>query len=186
MRRPIQTIALACSVAVLAAAGAIVPPAIAAAGNAVINDCESNGQLTHPYTHQELVHALAVMPATVKQYTNCYDVIQQALVKGQDRTGTAGSSSSSSFLPTPVIVILVLLILAAITFAAIAIRRRAASRADDQPGADAPPGEDDQPAADAPPGEDDQPAADAPPPGDDQPGADAPPPGDDQPGPGRG
>ena len=112
MRRPIQTIAVACAFTVLALAlalalaGAGAPVAMAAAGNAVINNCESNGQLTHQYTHQELAHALAVMPASVKQYTNCYDVIQQALVKGQGRTGTAGSSSSSSFLPTSVIVIL--------------------------------------------------------------------------------
>ncbi len=98
---------------------------MAAAGNPIINDCESNGQLTHQYTPAQLHHALAIMPASVKQYTNCYDVIQLAIVKSKStRQGNPSTSSSGSFLPTPVIVILVLLILAAVTFGAIAIRRR--------------------------------------------------------------
>jgi hypothetical protein len=120
-----RLIAVVCAAAALAGASAGAPVALAAVGNAVINDCESNGQLTHPYTLQELQHALAVMPASIKQYTNCYDVIQEAILKSHGRTGSAGTSSGSSFLPTPVIVILVVLILAAITFGAIAVRRRA-------------------------------------------------------------
>ena len=159
MRRPIQTIAVACAFAVLAlaGAGAGASVAMAAAGNAVINNCESNGQLTHQYTHQELAHALAVMPASVKQYTNCYDVIQQALVNGQGRTGTAGSSSSSSFLPTSVIVILVVLILAAITFGAIAVRGRAGRSGDDPPAPRGPADGDDQPGVGGPQDGEDQP-----------------------------
>src|ERR1700747_2567870 len=105
MRQRIRQVALACACA--AVVGAAVPPAMAASGNAVINDCESNGQLTHPYSLQQLQHALAVMPASVKQYTNCYDVIETGLLRAKHkRTGGAGGTGSSSggFLPTPVIV----------------------------------------------------------------------------------
>jgi hypothetical protein len=146
MGRPIRLIAPLCAAAtltlVLACAG--VPAALAAGGDAVINDCESNGQLTHHYTVSQLRQALAVMPATVKQYTNCYDVINQALLKnGQLGGGSGGNGGGGgSFLPTPVIVILVVLILAGVTFGAMAIRRRRGGvdpgPGDDPPGAGGP------------------------------------------------
>jgi hypothetical protein len=119
-------IALACAVAALAVASGGVPSALAAGGNAIINDCEANGQLTHNYTVSQLEHALAAMDAEVKQYTDCPDVIEHALIQRKRAGGSGGSGNSSggSFLPTPVIVILVVLILAALTFGAIAIRRR--------------------------------------------------------------
>jgi hypothetical protein len=123
MTRWTKLLMAVCACAVLALAGATT--ALAAGGNPVTNDCEANGQLTHSYTLAELQHALAVMPASTKQYTNCYDVIQNALIKARKNgSGGAGSSSGGSFLPTPVIVILVLLILAAVTFGALAARRR--------------------------------------------------------------
>jgi hypothetical protein len=119
--------ALICAVAALGATAAATPPALAA-GNAIINDCQANGQLTHPYTVRQLNHALSVMPASVKQYTSCFDVVQNALVSARKHNGTApasgGNGGGSSFLPTPVIIILVALILAAVTFGALAIRRR--------------------------------------------------------------
>lgn len=126
MRRWMGLIALACAVTALAAASVGLPPALAAGGNAIINDCEANGQLTHNYTVPQLQHALAAMDAEVKQYTDCPDVIEHALVQRKRAGGSGGSGNSSggSFLPTPVIVILVVLILAALTFGAIAIRRR--------------------------------------------------------------
>jgi hypothetical protein len=124
-------IALICAAAAVGAVALPAPPALAA-GNAIINDCQANGQLTHPYTVAQLRHALSVMPASVKQYTSCFDVVQNALVSARKHNGTApaggGSSKGggSSFLPTPVIIILVVLILAALTFGALAIRRRRA------------------------------------------------------------
>jgi hypothetical protein len=129
-----KLITLACATVALAGAVSGVPSALAAGGNVIINDCESNGQLTHSYTLKELQHALAVMPASVKEYTNCPDVIQQAIAAAKRHHGSvpAGGSSGGSFLPTPVIVILVLLILAAVTFGAVAIRRRRAPDADDR------------------------------------------------------
>jgi hypothetical protein len=123
-----RLLALACAAVALASA-TVAGPALGA-GNEIINDCQSHGRLTHPYTVAELRHALAVMPATVKQYTSCFDVVQGALVSARKNHGkipvTGTNSSGSSFLPTPVIIILVVLILGAVTFGALAIRRRQA------------------------------------------------------------
>jgi hypothetical protein len=120
-------VAAACAVVALAVAGlgTGAPAALGAGGNAIINDCQSTGKLSHSYTLAELRHALAVMPASVKQYTSCYDVITQGIltVRSGKKTGPTGGSGGS-FLPTPVIIILVVLILAAVTFGALAIRRR--------------------------------------------------------------
>jgi H+/Cl- antiporter ClcA len=121
-----RLLALICTAAAMGATAFATPPALAA-GNAIINDCQSNGQLTHPYTVAQLRHALSVMPASVKQYTSCFDVVQNALVSARKNHGTtpvSSSKGSSSFLPTPVIIILVVLILGALTFGALAIRRR--------------------------------------------------------------
>ena len=121
-----RLLALICAAVTLAAIAAATPPALAA-GNAIIDDCQSHGQLTHSYTVGQLRHALSVMPASVKQYTSCFDVVQNALVSARKHKGKLPVSTSgggSSFLPTPVIIILVVLILAAVTFGALAIRRR--------------------------------------------------------------
>lgn len=107
-------------------------PALAGGPNAVIADCTVHGQLTGTYSAAELKNALATMPATVKEYTSCYDTIQAALLKqvGQQQ-GSSGSSgqpgSGGGFLSTPVIVVLVVLALIAAAFAALAIRRRSAA-----------------------------------------------------------
>ena len=136
MTLPRRLLALICATAAIGAVALPAPPA-PAAGNAVINDCQANGQLTHPYTVGQLRHALSVMPASVKQYTSCFDVVQNALVSARKHNGTAPASGSSkgggsSFLPTPVIIILVVLILAALTFGALAIRRRRTGTDDGQ------------------------------------------------------
>jgi hypothetical protein len=138
----------ACAVLCLALVGAWAPVALGAGGNAIINDCQSTGRLSHSYTLQELRHALAVMPASVKQYTSCYDVISQGVLTVQSgkKTGPSGGSGGS-FLPTPVIIILVILILAAVTFGALAIRRRRAGAA---PGDPPPAGGPDPPASAGP------------------------------------
>ncbi|MGH2896366.1 MAG: hypothetical protein ACRDPM_24290 [Solirubrobacteraceae bacterium] len=133
MRGTLRPLAIAGAVIALALTSVSAGPAVAASGNAVINDCQSFGKLTHNYTLQELRHALAVMPASVKQYTSCYDVITQGIltVKAGKTTGPKGGGGS--FLPTPVIIILVVLILAGVTFGAIAIRQRRASPGDGDP-----------------------------------------------------
>lgn len=91
-------------------------------GNRVLNDCQAHGQLTHSYTKAELRQALSQMSATTKQYSNCYTVIQQALlhtVKGDSDSG--GSSSSTT---TIVIIIVVVLVVLAAIFGGLAVRRR--------------------------------------------------------------
>ena len=74
----------------------------------------------------ELRGALTTMPADVKEYTNCYDVIQRTLLAqvGGHGGGSGGSGSGGSFLPTPLLVVLILLGLGAVSFGAVAIRRR--------------------------------------------------------------
>ena len=103
-------------------------PAAFAAQSPAVSDCYSNGRLTHTYSATELRSALGSMPATVKEYTGCYDIIQSVLLKqlgqGGASNGTPGSSSGGSFLPTPVIVLIVLVALGGLTFSALALRRR--------------------------------------------------------------
>ncbi len=137
-----RLIALACALCV-AGGGAFAAPALGA-GNPIFSECPS-GTLSHAYTVTQLRHALAVMPATVKQYTSCFDVVQQALLAARKHGGLSpgsaakkSTSSSSSFLPTPVIIILVVLILAAVTFGALAIRRRRSDATVHPAGTDAP------------------------------------------------
>jgi hypothetical protein len=103
------------------------PSALANPGAAVLADCNSHGKLTHQYTTAQLRAALSTMPVTLKEYTDCSDVIQRALltsVSNHHVSDTGQSGSGGSFLPTWLIVILVLLALGAVTLGAIAIRRR--------------------------------------------------------------
>jgi hypothetical protein len=123
-------------------------PAVAAAASdtpqAAIADCNATGKLNAQYSTETLRAALAQMPADVKEYTDCYDVIERQLFAqlGQTQPGTttATSNSSSSFLPTWLIVVIVLLALAAVTFGALAIRRRSAEPEGAQAGAGEPGG----------------------------------------------
>src|SRR3984885_147233 len=129
IRRAIILLALACaaSVGVPAVAGAAASGGTAAQA---IADCNDHGTLTGSYSPSALRGALAQMPVDVKEYTDCYDVIERQLFKelgNSTKPGTAtgtGSSSGSSFLPTWLIIVIVVLALAAITFGAMAIRRR--------------------------------------------------------------
>lgn len=109
-------------------------PAIAGAASsdtpqAAITDCNDHGQLTAHYSAATLQAALGQMPVDVREYTDCYDVIERQLLaeQGNATTGgttTAPASSGGSFLPTWLIIVIVLLALAAVTFGALAIRRR--------------------------------------------------------------
>jgi hypothetical protein len=91
-------------------------------------DCNSTGRLTHQYSTAVLQHALATMPADLREYSDCYDVIQRALLAqvSTHRDGPGGpGGSGGSFLPIPVIVVIALLGLAAATFGVLALRRHA-------------------------------------------------------------
>ena len=120
-------------VLVLACALSVGAPALAGAASGgtaqdAITDCNDHGQLTQQYSSDVLRQALAQMPADVREYTDCNDVIQRQLFAQLGASGantnTTGSDSGSSFLPTWLIVVIVLLALAAITFGALALRRR--------------------------------------------------------------
>lgn len=68
------------------------------------------------------------MPATTRQYTDCYDVINGALLRAANTVGAPGGArgtvSAGSLLPTPVIVILAVLALLGVLCASLTIRRR--------------------------------------------------------------
>jgi hypothetical protein len=124
-------------------------PAMAAAGGSgtaqqAISDCNNHDQLTQHYSTGVLRQALAKMPADVKEYTDCYDVIERQLLaqvgNSKSSTPAPSSSSSSSFLPTWLIVVIVLLILVAVTFGAISLRRRGAETPPGPGGPSEPPG----------------------------------------------
>jgi hypothetical protein len=106
-----------------ALAGCLASGAAAKAPNP-LDDCSQQGRLTHTYSETVLKHALATMPADVKEYTDCYDVINRALLADVGGVKGGGGGSGGSFLPTPVIVIIVVVLLAAATFGALAWRRR--------------------------------------------------------------
>ena len=59
-------------------------PALAAlaSGKDVIIDCNDNGRLTKDYTQKEYRDALANMPADIKQYTDCENIIRRAQLGG--------------------------------------------------------------------------------------------------------
>ncbi len=140
-RRAITVLALACalSLGIPALAGA------ASGGTAsdAISDCNDHGKLTQQYSSEVLRQALAQMPADVREYTDCFDVIERQLFKqlgNSAATGGTASGSGSSFLPTWLIVVIVLLALAAITFGALALRRRGMTEEPGGPGGpEAPP-----------------------------------------------
>ena len=117
---------LACAMSV----GAPVLAGAASGGTAAdaITDCNDHGKLTQQYSSEVLREALAQMPADVREYTDCFDVIERQLLAqagtSAANTTTTAAGSGSSVLPTWLIVVIVLLALAAITFGALALRRR--------------------------------------------------------------
>lgn len=141
MRRWLRLTALAGAIIALAAAGTPVALGAQSVGNPVLKDCNANGVITQNFTLAQLRHALAIMPASYKEYGNCLDAIQSAIVRVRGGKPSApGSGSGGSFLPTPVIVILVVLILAAVTFGALALRRRGGGPGGGPGGGDPPAG----------------------------------------------
>ena len=104
---------------------------------AAIADCYTHSQLTAHYSTETLRKALVQMPADVREYSDCFDVIekqlfaQQGSAGGSSGTPASSSSSSGSVIPTPLLIVIILLALAAVTFGALAIRRRRGEGPDD-------------------------------------------------------
>jgi len=97
-------------------------------------DCSAHSKLTHHYTVAELNNALATMPADIKEYTDCYQLIQNQLytqigkLPGKHSKGSVTSSSSSG---TVILIIAVIVIVLAGGGLALAASRR---RGGDGPG----------------------------------------------------
>jgi hypothetical protein len=125
MRRWSAPAALAC-VLIVVAAGPLVGSASAAGLAPAVADCNRNTRLTHHYTPQQLQQALTTMPADIKEYSDCYNIIQhQLLIELGKVHGPSGSGSGGgSFLPTWLIVVLAVLLIGGAGFGAVALRRR--------------------------------------------------------------
>jgi hypothetical protein len=114
--------------ALAAVAVMLVVPVGTLAAQSPVDDCNVHAALTRHYTVVELRNALTTMPPTVKEYTNCFDLINHALLAqiGTPGGGSAGKSSGGSFLPVWLIVILGLLIVGGGGYALLAFRRQGA------------------------------------------------------------
>ena len=100
--------------------------ASAKSGQDVLNDCAAHGQLTHSYTPAQLKEALSEMSAATKQYSNCFDVIQRALLHGVKNTDDPSGGSGGSSTTTIVIIVVIVLVVLAAIFGGLAVRRRRA------------------------------------------------------------
>ena len=97
-----------------------------AAPSPVIADCNSHGQLTQRYSVTQLHTALATMPPEVQEYTDCYNVIQNALeaqVAGH-RVDPSNGSGSGGGLSTPLLIVIILLVVGGGVLGGVAMQRR--------------------------------------------------------------
>lgn len=99
-------------------------PASAAGLSPPVADCQLHGRLTGNYSAAELRSALAGMPAYIREYSDCANILQQALLQKIGRLNGGGSSGGGSFLPTWLIVVLAILVLAGAGFGIAALRNR--------------------------------------------------------------
>lgn len=129
MRRRISGLALA-TVVLLSTTGQAT-----ASGSTPTTDCAAHGRLTASYSVSQLQAALGSMPADVKEYTNCYSVIQQALYArlpaSRHPSGKSDAGDSGSFVSTPVIIAIVVIALVAASAGGVALRRRNPPSPDD-------------------------------------------------------
>jgi hypothetical protein len=123
MRKLLLVIALVCALAPLYGAVASAPAA-AAGLSPPVADCSAHGRLTHHYPASELRTAINTMPADVAQYTNCPNVIRNALVSQIGPVGAGTGGGGGSFLPGWLIAVLVVLVLGGAGLAAVALRNR--------------------------------------------------------------
>lgn len=77
-----------------------VPPALASGADVII-DCNDNGHLTKTYSQKEYRDALAQMPADVRQYTDCENVIRRAQLGLPNSTGGTASAQNPFGSATP-------------------------------------------------------------------------------------
>jgi hypothetical protein len=120
MRSP-RTYLIACA-AILALA---ILPGQALAISPVTADCNTHTRLTKHYSVDELRNALATMPADVKEYTSCYQIIEDQLYHqlGKPVPGSAGSSSGGSAISAPILIVIIVVIVVGGALAYAAWRR---------------------------------------------------------------
>ncbi len=111
----------------LVAGGLAVAAGGAYAESSPLADCTHNERLTGHYSVTQLRNALATMPETDQEYSNCYTVIQDQLNRQLAglKTGTtaADTSSGGSFLSSPLLIVLIVIVLAGGGFALSARKR---------------------------------------------------------------
>jgi hypothetical protein len=85
--------------------------------------------LTRDYTEAQLRTGLATMPAYIREYSGCYDILNRALLQkiGKLHGGDA-SGAGGSFLPTWLIAVLAVLVLGAVGLGGLGLRNRARNR----------------------------------------------------------
>jgi hypothetical protein len=76
----------------LAALAVLVAPAMASASPAqVIQDCGNDGQLNRKYSNSDLRKARDNLPTDLAEYSDCRDVISDAITGGSDKGGGRNS-----------------------------------------------------------------------------------------------
>jgi hypothetical protein len=130
MRKTITLLTVLCALGAVSQS-VFLTPAAAAGLSPAVQDCDAHAQLTRHYTVAQLRTALATMPVDVKEYTNCGDVIQRALLAevGTLRGKGGSGSGGGSFLPTWLIVVLALLVVGGAVFGVYAWRQRSSEPA---------------------------------------------------------
>jgi hypothetical protein len=124
MRKLRVIVLMLCVLGALCGAG-LPAPAAAAGLPPPVADCSAHARLLHHYTPSQLRQALKAIPADVAEYTNCPDVINQALLTELKflRSGGSGGSAGSLF-PGWLIAVLAVMALTGSGTAALAARTR--------------------------------------------------------------
>lgn len=106
MVRARRAAALACALAALGACWVTTGVAQADEGAAVIHDCLNNGKITKHWSQKALAEALAEIPASVSEYSDCPVLIHQAQIAEAEAPlahkshgGSGGGPSSGSTSP---------------------------------------------------------------------------------------
>lgn len=88
-RSRIMRLHLRTSLVVIAVLSLGLPTAAQASGSDVIRDCAQDGQLNKRYSQKELQDAERNLPSDLDEYTDCRQVIRNALGGGNGNTGGA-------------------------------------------------------------------------------------------------
>jgi len=97
MRRLNVSIALVAALILPLAGLAAAGPAIASSAGSIYRECEVNGSITGHYSRAELQQALSHIPSEVAEYSDCQDLIQQAMLSASGPThhGTGATAAAA-------------------------------------------------------------------------------------------